>query len=335
MMRGKFFGPLQVRKRTGGLSIVLQGEVHILGYVYEVISNLQITKNVLFLLILTISVVKAQNMEVQLYEGMPSGSENWTWKEGINNKNSLGVMTVYNVAHPTLTIFSPNPETSNGTAVIVCPGGGFHFLAIDHEGANIANMLTKKGITVFVLKYRLVHILSDNPFDDMLNAADKKAWDDESLPIIPLAIADGRQALEYVRNNAAQYKIDPKRIGIMGFSAGGMVAAATAFEFTFFNRPDFIVPIYGDLPESILGSVREDAPPLFILCAQDDEFGFALHAIRMYNKWYAARRPAEMHLFSRGGHGFGMGDPTNTTQNWIDRFSEWLVAQKLMISVSE
>lgn len=290
------------------------------------------TKSVLFLILfLTASVVNAQSMEVQLYDDKPPGSENWTWNEGMNNKNSLGVMTVYNVVHPTLTVFSPKPETSNGTAVIVCPGGGFHFLAIDHEGANIAKLLTKKGITVFVLKYRLVHILSDNPFDDMLNADDKKAWDDESLPIIPLAIADGRQALEYVRNNAAKYKIDPQRIGIMGFSAGGMVAAATAFKYAPSSRPDFVVPIYADLPESILGSVSQDAPPLFILCAQDDEFGFASHAIRMYNKWYEASRPAEMHLFSKGGHGFGMGDPTNTTNNWIDRFSDWLVSQKLMI----
>ncbi len=294
------------------------------------------TKVVLFIILFwTASVVNGQSMEVQLYDDKPPGSENWTWKEGINNKNSMDVMTVYNVVHPTLTVFSPKPETSNGTAVIVCPGGGFHFLAIDHEGANIAKLLTKKGITVFVLKYRLVHILSDNPFDDMLNADDKKAWDDEGLPIIPLAIADGRQALKYVRNNAAKYKIDPQRIGIMGFSAGGMVAAATAFEFTSSTRPDFVVPVYADLPESILGSVREDAPSLYILCAQDDEFGFASHAIRMYNKWHAASRPAEMHLFSKGGHGFGMGDPTNTTQNWIDRFSDWLVSQKLMMPVTE
>jgi acetyl esterase/lipase len=273
-----------------------------------------------------------KSMEVQLYENTPPGSENWMWKEGINNKNSLGVMTIYNVVHPTLTIFFPESETSNGTAIIVCPGGGFHFLAIDHEGADIAKLLAKKGITVFLLKYRLVHIFSDNPFDDMLNAADKKAWDDESLSIIPLAIADGRRAVEYVRKHAAEYKIDPQRIGIMGFSAGGMVAAATAFEYNASNRPDFLVPVYADLPESRLGSVRADAPPLFILCAQDDEFGFVTHAIKLYNKWYASGRPAEMHLFTKGGHGFGTGDPSNTTHNWIERFAEWLIAQKLLIA---
>lgn len=270
-------------------------------------------------------------MEVQLYNGKAPGSENWTWKEGMNNKNSVKVMTVYNVVHPTLTVFPPDPSISNGTAIIICPGGGFHFLAIDHEGNDIAKSLVKKGITVFILKYRLVRIFSDNPFDDMLNAKDKKAWDDESLPIIPLAIADGKQAIAYVRSHALDYNIFPERIGIMGFSAGGMVAASTAFNYTPVNRPDFVVPVYADLPESRLGPVLPDAPPLYIACAQDDEFGFISHAINMYNKWYASGRPVEMHLFSKGGHGFGAGDPTNTTHNWIHQFGEWLKMQRLLI----
>jgi acetyl esterase/lipase len=271
-------------------------------------------------------------MEVRLYNDKAPGSEHWTWKEGMNNKNSVKVMTVYNVVQPTLTVFLPDDVGANGTAVIVCPGGGFHFLAIDHEGNNVAKSLVEKGITVFVLKYRLVHILSDNPFDDMLNAMDKKAWDDESLPIIPLAIADGRQAITYVRTHAAQYNIRPERIGVMGFSAGGMVAASTAFDYDSLNRPDFVVPVYADLPASRFGSVLADAPPLYITCAQDDEFGFVPHTIDLYNKWYAAKRPAEIHLYSKGGHGFGVGDPANTTHRWIDRFAEWLTMQGLMKS---
>ena len=165
--------------------------------------------------------------EIRLYKGLPPGSESWTWQEAMNNKNSVSVMTVYNVVHPTLTAFIPDPTVANGTAIVIAPGGGFHFLAIDHEGTNIANWLVKKGFTVFILKYRLVHIESDNPFDDMINAKDPKAWDDEAIPIIPLAIADGRAEIAYVRSHAAEYKIAPDRIGMMGFSAGGMIAAAS------------------------------------------------------------------------------------------------------------
>jgi acetyl esterase/lipase len=268
-------------------------------------------------------------MEIKLYEGMPPGSENWSWKEEENNRNSVGVMTVYNVVQPTLTVFSPDPAKANGTAIIVCPGGGFHFLAFDHEGTNIADELVKNGLTVFLLKYRLVHTFGDNPFDDMINAEDKKAWDDESLPVIPLAIADGKHAILHVRRHAREYNVNSDRIGIMGFSAGGMVAASTAFDYNADNRPDFVVPVYADIPESLLDVVHPDSPPVYIACAQDDEFGFVSHAIRMYNLWYSAGRPVEMHLFGKGGHGFGIGNPMDTTFNWILQFVLWLKTQGL------
>lgn len=268
---------------------------------------------------------------VQLYDGKPPGSEAWYWEEGSNDHNSMNVLTAYNVVQPTLTVCLPDPAISNGTAIIVCPGGGFHFLAIDHEGTDIAKILMEKGITVFILKYRLVHIHSDNPFDDMLNAVDKQAWDDESLPIIPLAIADGRRAISYVRAHADNYNISPQRIGIMGFSAGGMVAASTAFNYDPGNRPDFVAPIYADIPETRLGPMSLDAPPLYLACAQDDEFGFATHAMRMYFKWYDARRPAELHLFAKGGHGFGAGSAENTTFGWVLQFLGWLKAMGFVV----
>jgi acetyl esterase/lipase len=296
-------------------------------------TNPKMKRNLLCFVMLISGIVNAQQKEIRLYDGPAPGSEGWTWEEKVNNKNSFKVMTVYNVVNPSLTVFLPDPVVANGTAIIVCPGGGFHFLAIDHEGNNAAKELAKKGVTVFVLKYRLVHIFSDNPFDDMIAAEDKKAWDDESIPVIPLAIADGRQALAYVRSHAAEYKIDPRRIGIMGFSGGGMVAAATAFNYSAGNRPDFVAPIYADIPEPIQGQgVLPDAPPLFLACAQNDEFGFATHAINMYTKWYASKRSVEMHLFANGSHGFGIGDPANTTYKWIDRFCEWLTAQGLIKS---
>lgn len=284
----------------------------------------------LLLCLMLLSGMANAQKEIQLYNGPAPGSENWTWKEGMNDKNSVKVMTVYNVVHPTLTVLLPDPAVANGTSVIVCPGGGFHFLAINHEGNNAAKLLTKMGITVFILKYRLVHILSDNPFDDMLQAEDKKAWDAEAEPIIPLAIADGRQAIAYIRKHAAEYKLAPDRIGIMGFSAGGMVAASTAFRYTTDNRPDFVAPVYADMPESRQAQLLADAPPIFLVCATDDDFGFAPHSVSLYNKWYAAKRPVEMHLFAKGGHGFGVGNAGNTTFGWVDQFGRWLTTEGLM-----
>lgn len=271
----------------------------------------------------------AQN-EISLYDGAAPGSESWDWHEDVNDRNSLKVMTVYNVVRPTLTRFAPDPAVANGTAIIVCPGGGFHFLAIHHEGMNPARELAKKGITVFVLKYRLVHINSDNPFDDMINATDSKAWDDEAVPVIPLATGDGRRAIEYVRSHAKEFNVDPHRIGMMGFSAGGLIAAASAFQYTNSSRPDFVAPIYADIPSSIQTSVPADAPPLFLACAQDDEFGFALHAESMYKKWYDAKRPVEMHLFTSGKHGFGTGASGTTSVHWMDLFFAWLETQGMM-----
>jgi acetyl esterase/lipase len=164
----------------------------------------------------------------------------------------------------------------------------------------------------------------------MLNAKDPKKWDDEAIPVIPLAVTDGREAIAFVRSHAKEYNIDPIRIGIMGFSAGGMIAASTAFDYNSVNRPDFVVPVYADFPPSRVGKILPDAPPLYILCAQDDEFGFATHAMNLYKKWYAASKPAELHLFSKGGHGFGTGHGSDTTNNWIGKFGEWLKAMALM-----
>jgi acetyl esterase/lipase len=268
--------------------------------------------------------------EIQLYGERPPGSETWNWSEGRNDKNSANVMTVFNVSQPTLTVFKPETGKANGTAVIVCPGGGFHFLAIDHEGTNPAKELVKSGVTVFVLKYRLFRIESTNPFDDMINSPDPKAWDDETLPIIPLAIADGRKAIEFVRAHSSEYGIKKDCIGIMGFSAGGLVAASTAFDYNALNKPDFVAPVYADFPSARAGRVLDDAPPLYLVCTQDDEFGFATHAINLYKHWYAAKRPVEMHLFSKGGHGFGVGIQGTTTHNWIELFATWLKEQKLM-----
>jgi len=287
-------------------------------------------KYITLFLIMSPLLINAQQVNIRLYKSRPSGSENWTWTEKTSDKNIHKLMVSYNVVDPSLTVFSPEPNAANGTAVIVCPGGGFHFLAIDWEGNDVAKLLVKKGITVFVLKYRLVPITGDDPFKGD-SPENQKAWDDEAIPIIPLAVEDARTAIKYVRDHAKEYNLVPNRVGIMGFSAGGRVAASTAFDYNKNTRPDFVAPIFADMPEALqTKAVQSDAPPLFLACAQDDEFGFGKHAIGMYNNWYDAKRPVEMHLFVKGGHGFGVGTPKNTTHHWIDKFGEWLVLEGVM-----
>jgi acetyl esterase/lipase len=264
---------------------------------------------------------------IRLYEGKAPGSENWNWEEKQNNNNAIHLMTVFNVVNPTLTVYQPDASVANGTGVIICPGGGFHFLSIESEGNEVAKWLAKKGFTAFVLKYRVAHINTDDPFGDMMsgmNGPRKKEWEAENKATIPLCIADGKAAIVYVRSHAAEYKIKTDRIGIIGFSAGGTVTASSMFNYTKENRPDFAAPVYAYMPDEMQGNAAADAPPMFLVCATDDQLGLTTHSISLYNKWYAAKHSVEMHLYAKGGHGFGMNVQNIPTDNWIERFYDWL-----------
>src|SRR6187401_920101 len=172
-------------------------------------------------LVITFLTANAQQKIIQLYDGPAPGSENWNWNEAENDNNSWQTKVVYNVTKPTLTVFVPEADKANGTAVIIAPGGGFHALSINSEGMDVAKWLVQKGITCFVLKYRLVHVLSNDPTAEFAGKMGKKEFDDDVTKLMPLVIADGRNAIAYVRKHAAEYNIDINRIGIMGFSAGG------------------------------------------------------------------------------------------------------------------
>ena len=266
---------------------------------------------------------KAQQKVIQLYSGAAPGSENWTYNEQVYKAGTKDAL-VYNVSHPTLTVYPADPSKATGTAVIVCPGGGFYILAINHEGTEVAHWLNKKGVTVFVLKYRLGHSVTDNPGQELSENMKKGNFEKMVSSIIPLSIADGRAAIEYVRTHAGDFGINPQKIGIMGFSAGGTVAASTAFNYTPENRPDFVAPIYAYMPPSLQGTVAADAPPLFVAAATDDELGLTSHSVDLYSKWLAAKKPAEIHIYEKGGHGFGMHQQNIPTDTWIDRFGDWL-----------
>jgi len=272
-------------------------------------------------------ILHAQQKVIQLYEGAAPGSEGWNWNEAENDKNMWQTKVVFNIANPTLNVFLPEGNTANGTAVVICPGGGFYALSINSEGYDVAKWLVKKGVTCFVLKYRLVHVTTDDPTAEFARVLGKPEFEEKSSKVIPLAMADGKAAIAYVRKHASEYNIAPNRIGIVGFSAGGTVTASTAFNYTKENRPDFVAPIYAFFPSAMYGTIANDAPPMFIAAASDDGLNLAPHSADLYNKWLAAKKPVELHMYSRGGHGFGMRKQNLPSDSWIDRFGEWLDVQ--------
>ena len=275
-----------------------------------------------FALLLLFSIgAKAQKV-IQLYNGAAPGSETWTYSE--KSIKTPGVDIVYNVSHPTLTVYMPAPNTATGTAMVVCPGGGFYILVTGSEGDDVVGYLVKKGITVFLLKYRLGQSFTGNPGQELTENMKKGNFAEKIRPLIPLAVADGKEAIKYVRAHAAEYGISPSRIGIMGFSAGGTVAASAAYNYTAQDRPDFVAPIYAFMPPMLQGTIASDAPPMFLAAASDDQLGLAPHSVDLYSKWQASKHPVELHMYQKGGHGFGMRKQNIPTDTWIERFSDWL-----------
>lgn len=282
------------------------------------------------LIVISATILNAQKV-INLYEGAAPGSESWTWDEKESTNNIFNTRVIYNVSKPTLTVFLPDPSVANGTAVVIAPGGAFHTLSIDSEGFDVAKWLNRKGVAAFVLKYRVVKSETDDPVKELMGKmGDFKKLDAENAPVVPLAIADGKKAMEYVRTHAAEMKIDPLRIGLMGFSAGGTLTMGVGFNYSKENRPNFLAPIYPYIGALDNKKVPEDAPPLFVCAATDDQLGLAPHSSNLYNDWIAAKKPAELHIFGKGGHGFGMRKNNIPTDRWIERFAEWLDLQGFM-----
>jgi dienelactone hydrolase len=281
-------------------------------------------KKVLFLFLLLIAFkTKAQQKVIQLYNGPAPGSENWTWNQTESADNIFHGNVVYNVSHPTLTVYLPDSTVKNtGIAVIICPGGGLQTLSIEHEGYAVARWLQSKGITAFLLEYRLMHTLGNDPYKEMLAKMKANTVLRDQAPVAPLAVADGRNAIAYVRNHAAEYGISTSRIGIIGFSAGGTIAASTAYGYTASNKPDFVAPVYAYFPPEMQVNVPTDAPPMFIAAASDDQS--SIYSLQLYQTWIAAKHLAELHIFLNGGHGFGMKKQNLTSDIWPKLFETWL-----------
>lgn len=272
-------------------------------------------------LFLASAVFASEPQTIPLWPGTPPGSKPADYPETTTVAND-GLHRISNVTVPTLQIFLPDPAHASGAAVIVCPGGGFRWLAIDHEGIDVARWLNSVGVAAFVLKYRLIRT-----GDAEENAPGVSAGRIKELK--PLAVADGLQAIRLVRSRAKDWSLDPNRIGIIGFSAGGYVAAAAALQFDQQSRPDFAAPIYPAVPDDV--TPPKDAPPLFLVQADDDKTVPAPdHSLRLYEAWHNAGISAELHIYSRGGHGFGMKKRGLPVDSWPARFLDWLQLQKIV-----
>lgn len=232
---------------------------------------------------------------------------------------------VTNVSKPTMQVFRPtNP---NGVSVVVAPGGGLYALSIESEGTQVGEWLAERGVTAFVLKYRLVPTGEDGVKDlgkdgDQVVTKVKK--------VLPHSIQDARNAIAYARENADRYGLDVDKIGMMGFSAGGAVTMGTAYGYDESNQPNFLVPVYAWTDVMDINPAPEDSAPIFIVCSTDDPLGLATGSIDIYNAWIGQEKSAALQMYAKGGHGYGMKKQGLPSDHWIERFHEWLIAQDFL-----
>jgi acetyl esterase/lipase len=236
---------------------------------------------------------------------------------------------VRNIHNPSITVFLPPKEKATGAAVVVCPGGGHRELVFNAEGAEAARYLNSIGVAAFALKYRLGRE-QGSPYSIEKHARE-----------------DGVRAIRLVRANAKEWNVDPARVGIMGFSAGGEVASMVAFGAgegdakaadsvdRLSSRPDFLVMIYPG-PLGIPAVIPPKAPPAFLIVANDDR-GAARVIASLFQKYRDARVPVEAHIFARGGHAFNMGKRSKlaTLKGWPQRLADWMADNEILSPVKK
>lgn len=287
--------------------------------------------------------VNAQN-EIRLYDAIPNNKSSDNLEKSDIDAN--GILRISKVSVPTLTIYQPTAtQNPNGTAIIICPGGGYAILAASHEGSDVAKELNEWGITAFVLKYRIPD--------------DKTQFDKSISPL-----QDAERAIQLVRQNAKKWGINPKKVGIMGFSAGGHLAASLSTRYNemfILNakknslRPDFSVLVYPVISftdslahkgsrTNLLGSrpsqkkieqysnelnINKKTPPAFLVHAKDDKTVRYENSLVYFEALQKNNVPAELKLFEKGGHGFGMNNKT-TDEKWMDSLKLWLIKMNFL-----
>jgi acetyl esterase/lipase len=269
-----------------------------------------------------------------LWPAQPPGDSKPIAEEKVTRKSADAPITgITNISKPTLTIYQPEPGKATGAAIVICPGGGYNMLAWDHEGEQIGRWLASKGITGVLLKYRVPR-RPDHPRNEPP----------------PQALMDAQRAISVTRARASDLGIDPKRVGILGFSAGGHLGAwaSTNFEKPSYEpvdasdkvdrRPDFAVLVYSggvvkrgtdQLAPEI--HVTSQTPPMFLAHAGDDPVT-PENSVALYLALKRAGVPAELHIYSKGGHGFGMRPSPNPASTWPARCEEWMRAQGILTS---
>jgi acetyl esterase/lipase/lysophospholipase L1-like esterase len=284
-------------------------------------------KNILSVFILLLASMATYSQEtINVFQSKAPGSENWEYPEKELKDPRSGNKITFNVSTPTLSIYLPEKSKATGTAMLIAPGGAFHILSMDSEGHEVAKMLQAKGVAAFVLKYRTVKLISEDPMQELFKKmSDFKKLDEENAPIVSLAIEDAKEALQIIRNNSEKYDIDPKKVGMMGFSAGGTLTLGTFYASPEAAKPNFIAPIYPYVPAvDYLKNIPKTPTPIFIAAASDDQLGFVPANTQLYLEWKAANNPAELHVYEKGGHGFGMNKQKIPTDTWHERLIEWM-----------
>ncbi|MBY0458939.1 MAG: alpha/beta hydrolase [Gemmataceae bacterium] len=266
---------------------------------------------------------------IKLWPGKPPGETKDIGDEKLlEPKNATDVKRLTNVGAPTITVYAPPKDKANGTAVVVAPGGGYSILAIEHEGTQVCEWLNSLGVTAFLLKYRVPKRDAQTP---------------DNLAMVQ----DAQRAITLVRSKSKEFGVNPDRVGMLGFSAGGHLTACTALfkkrmydgidaaDKDFGHQPNFAVLVYpayltdkeGKLKPEF--EVAKDAPPMFFAHSSDDpvtsEGSVALYLALTKNKV-----PAELHLYATGGHGYGMKKVPHPCATWPDRAGDWLKARGLL-----
>ena len=287
-----------------------------------------------------------QNKVIELWNGkVPGAIPNSAYKQVVDS--AAGWIDKKFITDPSLEIYPAPLEKATGTAVIICPGGAYWGLAIKHEGIQVAKWLNSLGITAFVLKYRL-------PDGSIM----------ENKSIGPMQ--DGQKAIRIVRNRAKEWGIDPNRIGIMGFSAGGHLAATLSVHFNekvyqpedlTSARPDFSLLIYPVISmkddithwgsrENLLGKspsaeqiahfsnelqVNSETPPAFMVHSLDDDAVLVQNSISYALAMHKFKIPCELHIYQSGGHGYGLGRSKNTESSWPEACRKWFESRDLLV----
>lgn len=297
----------------------------------------------ILLLILPVMIISGSSAQtvIRLYEGKIPNSIAGDNLEKSDTSKTNGRIGIKGVSNPTLRIYLPAKEKAIGAAVVICPGGGYSGLAITHEGYDIAAEFNKMGVAAFVLKYRL-------PTDRIMASK-------ETGPL-----QDAQEAIKMVRKHAKEWNVDVNKVGIMGFSAGGHLASTTG---THFNtavvpdkentsvRPDFMMLIYPVISfsdslmhkgtrDALLGQtptqekknlysgelqINSQTPPTFLVHAQDDKTVKVGNSIKLYEALTRNGILAEMHLYPKGGHGFGLINPTSKDL-WMESLKNWMIS---------